>query len=297
MESNTAEVGEKRDRSHDQEDLGHSFGFKCNSFHTLVRSPEARTSGGGGGGGVGGVTMATTSAFPFTAVQWAELQRQALIYKHIIASVPVPYCLLIPFVNMYFIHAVYNLKHLNTMELEARRCHRTDGKKWRCSREAAPDRKYCDHHMRRTRPRSRKHAIETRKTTTAPPNLNFLSKSTDPKTKPTSNFREEITFNTIHQQQYKNKLMLNHTDLNRFCFPFPDESSICSRKENVDVFKTDGNVISSLSISTLLRLSVSCNTMEGSRSSIGGPLGEVLVSLSESSSSDSPSFAQSENVR
>nr|CAD1844274.1 unnamed protein product [Ananas comosus var. bracteatus] len=241
MESNTAEVGEKRDRSHDQEDLGHSFGFKCNSFHnTLVRSPGARTSGGGGGG-VGGVTMAMTSAFPFTAVQWAELQRQALIYKHIIASVPVPYYLLIPvsnleFVNMYFIYAVYNLKYLNTMELEPRRCHRTDGKKWRCSREAAPDRKYCDHHMRRTRPRSRKNAIEARKTTTTPPNLNFPSKSTDPNTKPTSNFREERTFNTIHQQQYKNKLKLNYTDLNRFCFPFPDESSICSRKENVDVF-------------------------------------------------------------
>nr|CAD1844260.1 unnamed protein product [Ananas comosus var. bracteatus] len=247
MESNTAEVGEKRDRSHDQEDLGHSFGFKCNSFHTLVRSPViagARTSGGGSGS-VGGVTMAMTSAFPFTAVQWAELQRQALIYKHIIASVPVPYYLLIPvsnleFANMYFIHAVYNLKYLNTMELEARRCHRTDGKKWRCSREAAPDRKYCDHHMRRTRPRSRKHIL-----------LPFPRR-------------------VKHLQ------------------PKGECRCVKDRWQRYIIFS---------SISTLLRLSVSCNTMEGSRSSIGGPLGEVLVSLSESSSSDSPSFVRSENVR
>lgn len=34
--------------------------------------------------------------FPFTTAQWQELQRQALIYKHIMASVPVPPHLLLP---------------------------------------------------------------------------------------------------------------------------------------------------------------------------------------------------------
>ena len=43
--------------------------------------------------------MAAASAalcFPFTAVQWKELERQAMIYKYMIASVPVPSDLLLP---------------------------------------------------------------------------------------------------------------------------------------------------------------------------------------------------------
>ena len=40
---------------------------------------------------------------------------------------------------------------------EPGRCRRTDGKKWRCSRDAHPDSKYCERHMIRRRYRSRKH--------------------------------------------------------------------------------------------------------------------------------------------
>jgi len=32
---------------------------------------------------------------------------------------------------------------------EPGRCRRTDGKKWRCSKEAYPDSKYCERHMHR----------------------------------------------------------------------------------------------------------------------------------------------------
>ncbi|XP_054790457.1 growth-regulating factor 1-like isoform X2 [Prosopis cineraria] len=39
---------------------------------------------------------------------------------------------------------------------EPGRCRRTDGKKWRCSRDVAPNHKYCERHMHRGRPRSRK---------------------------------------------------------------------------------------------------------------------------------------------
>lgn len=39
---------------------------------------------------------------------------------------------------------------------EPGRCRRTDGKKWRCSRDAHPDSKYCERHMIRRRYRSRK---------------------------------------------------------------------------------------------------------------------------------------------
>lgn len=42
-------------------------------------------------------------------------------------------------------------------DLEPWRCKRTDGKKWRCSRNVIPDQKYCERHTHKSRPRSRKH--------------------------------------------------------------------------------------------------------------------------------------------
>ena len=48
------------------------------------------------------------------------------------------------------------LEYKNGVDPEIGRCRRTDGKKWRCSREALPDQKYCDRHIHRGRQRSRK---------------------------------------------------------------------------------------------------------------------------------------------
>ncbi|KAJ6347713.1 hypothetical protein OIU76_004240 [Salix suchowensis] len=42
------------------------------------------------------------------------------------------------------------------IDSEPGRCRRTDGKKWRCSKDAHPDSKYCERHMNRSRNRSRK---------------------------------------------------------------------------------------------------------------------------------------------
>ncbi|KAK2995896.1 hypothetical protein RJ640_028304 [Escallonia rubra] len=53
--------------------------------------------------------------------------------------------------------SMYNLKSSNNNDPEPGRCKRTDGKKWRCSRDVAPHHKYCERHMHRGRPRSRKH--------------------------------------------------------------------------------------------------------------------------------------------
>lgn len=41
---------------------------------------------------------------------------------------------------------------------EPGRCRRTDGKKWRCSKQTHPESKYCERHMHRGKNRSRKHA-------------------------------------------------------------------------------------------------------------------------------------------
>ena len=50
----------------------------------------------------------------------------------------------------------FNLRLSSSTDPEPGRCRRTDGKKWRCSRDVAPNHKYCERHMHRGRPRSRK---------------------------------------------------------------------------------------------------------------------------------------------
>ncbi|EPS59588.1 hypothetical protein M569_15218, partial [Genlisea aurea] len=47
------------------------------------------------------------------------------------------------------------------------RCRRTDGKKWRCSRDVVAGQKYCERHMHRGRNRSRKHVENNPTSSTA----------------------------------------------------------------------------------------------------------------------------------
>lgn len=127
--------------------------------------------------------MAATLGFPFTAAQWKELERQAMIYKYMVASVPVPYQLLLPIIQNLptASHSpftvVSQLRYSSKQDLEPGRCKRTDGKKWRCSRDVAPNQKYCERHMHRGRPRSRKH-VELSKN---PTNKTLPSPSSNPR--------------------------------------------------------------------------------------------------------------------
>uniref|UniRef100_A0ACD6AK58 Uncharacterized protein n=1 Tax=Avena sativa TaxID=4498 RepID=A0ACD6AK58_AVESA len=125
----------------------------------------------GGGGGGGGRCL-------FTASQWRELEHQALIYKYMAAGSQVPHELVVPLRHhdnavdttpslascypppqpslgwgLYGMGAQYSRK---PEDPEPGRCRRTDGKKWRCSREAYGESKYCDRHMHRGKNRSRK---------------------------------------------------------------------------------------------------------------------------------------------
>ncbi|KAK4767707.1 hypothetical protein SAY87_002848 [Trapa incisa] len=104
----------------------------------------------------------------FTPSQWMELEHQALIYKYIMANVPVPANLLIPirkaFESTGFYYSTklfrpnygFHFGFSHRADLEPGRCRRTDGKKWRCSRDAVAEQKYCERHMNRGRHRSRK---------------------------------------------------------------------------------------------------------------------------------------------
>ncbi|KAJ4728527.1 Growth-regulating factor like [Melia azedarach] len=95
---------------------------------------------------------------PFTVSQWHELEHQALIFKYLKAGLSVPPDLLVPIrTSLHLLSSLgYCSYYGKKMDPEPGRCRRTDGKKWRCSKDAHPGSKYCERHMNRSRYRSRK---------------------------------------------------------------------------------------------------------------------------------------------
>ncbi|XP_031118724.1 growth-regulating factor 7-like [Ipomoea triloba] len=141
------------------------------SYHHQISVAFSRNSGYGGlnSGNMHGLVSGVRG--PFTPSQWMELEHQALIYKYITANVPIPPYLLNPIRKAFdsaalsaysglransFGWGAFHLGFSNTTDPEPGRCRRTDGKKWRCSRDAVADQKYCERHMNRGRHRSRK---------------------------------------------------------------------------------------------------------------------------------------------
>ncbi|XP_064936871.1 growth-regulating factor 1-like isoform X2 [Musa acuminata AAA Group] len=126
----------------------------------LKQSSESRMMMGGG------------SRYPFTASQWQELELQALVFKYMVSGIPVPSDLILCIRRSLFMDhqalpfipnpptigwGAYQLGDgRKPVDPEPGRCRRTDGKKWRCSKEAYPDSKYCERHMHRGKSRSRK---------------------------------------------------------------------------------------------------------------------------------------------
>ncbi|XP_071726733.1 growth-regulating factor 12-like [Rutidosis leptorrhynchoides] len=98
----------------------------------------------------------------FTFMQMEELKLQALIYKYMEAGLPVPSHLILPIWNSVLAslagsgcdRSLYD-NYKGTMEAEPGRCKRTDGKKWRCTKEVVSGHKYCERHLHRGRTRSR----------------------------------------------------------------------------------------------------------------------------------------------
>eukprot|EP00249_Psilotum_nudum_P020561 c27758_g1_i1 orf=880-1803(+) len=108
------------------------------------------------------------SQHPFTFSQLRELQHHALIFEYMMNGLNVPAELIIPIRNSVIglsgmgtgTHQLtnigwggYHLGFANNTDPEPGRCRRTDGKKWRCSRDVVPNQKYCERHMHRGRHR------------------------------------------------------------------------------------------------------------------------------------------------
>ncbi|KAJ0255265.1 Growth-regulating factor 4 [Hirschfeldia incana] len=124
----------------------------------------------------------------FSLAQWRELELQALIYRYMLAGASVPQELLLP-IKKSLLQSHLNFLHYpqqqnfpyhqpwhwgrGATDPEPGRCKRTDGKKWRCSRDVVGGHKYCDRHIHRGRNRSRK-PVETAKTTTTTAASSFV---------------------------------------------------------------------------------------------------------------------------
>ncbi|XP_017969716.1 PREDICTED: growth-regulating factor 1 isoform X2 [Theobroma cacao] len=145
-------------------------------FSYYQHTPSTYTRNAGYGSGSLNASMhgpLTGVRGPFTPSQWIELEHQALIYKYITANVPVPSNLLIALKKTLYPYGLssssagslppnslgwgsFHLGYASNTDPEPGRCRRTDGKKWRCSRDAVADQKYCERHINRGRHRSRK---------------------------------------------------------------------------------------------------------------------------------------------
>ncbi|KAK8663858.1 hypothetical protein V6N13_083663 [Hibiscus sabdariffa] len=144
------------------------------SYFQPTPSAYARNAGYGSGS----LNASMHEAFngfrgPLTPSQFTELQHQALIYKYITSNVAVPSNLIIPLKKSLYPYGFtsspagsllpnslgwssFHLGYSGSADPEPGRCRRTDGKKWRCSRDAVADQKYCERHINRGRHRSRK---------------------------------------------------------------------------------------------------------------------------------------------
>ncbi|GFP88116.1 growth-regulating factor 4 [Phtheirospermum japonicum] len=117
----------------------------------------------------------------FSTSQWQELELQALIFRHMIAGAVIPTELL-HLVKKSLINSPYYQYYPHYqpallqsgywgragMDPEPGRCRRTDGKKWRCSRDVVAGQKYCERHVHRGRNRSRKPVENTTSAAGAP---------------------------------------------------------------------------------------------------------------------------------
>ncbi|XP_058740789.1 growth-regulating factor 3 isoform X2 [Vicia villosa] len=150
----------------------------------------------------------------FSLSQWQELELQALIFRYMLVGASVPPELLQPIKKSllhsspYFLH--HPLQHYHptallqtgywgrgAMDPEPGRCRRTDGKKWRCSRDVVAGQKYCERHMHRGRNRSRK-PVELPTPTSAGAGGTSFNASSTISSQPLASSSIKSPFNILH---------------------------------------------------------------------------------------------------
>ncbi|KAL5728610.1 hypothetical protein ACHQM5_001677 [Ranunculus cassubicifolius] len=174
---------------------------------------------------------------PFTPTQWQELEHQALIFKYMAAGMPIPPDLIFPIKrsldssvsSRLFPHqpldwGCFPMGFGRKIDPEPGRCRRTDGKKWRCSKEAYPDSKYCERHMHRGRNRSRKPVeINTPTTTTTNPISSFSNRTPSSTITTASNNNNNSSYSSLSSQEHHHPYI--NTPTHTFLYPHSPKSN------------------------------------------------------------------------
>ncbi|XVF33469.1 hypothetical protein REPUB_Repub17cG0171100 [Reevesia pubescens] len=186
-----------------------------------------------------------------TAAQLHELQLQALIFKYMAGGIPVPVNLVIPiwksvassFGSAHGGGSIYEqypsfvgvgpqgFDYRNMMDPEPGRCRRTDGKKWRCSKNVIPYQKYCEQHMHRGCRLSRKPVEPSQ--TTLPDSTSTLSNNSNKVSENSENLSVPVVF------QYMNPSSCN----TRTSHEIPatsamDSNNVCSGRKFISTNAT-----------------------------------------------------------
>ncbi|XP_004510935.1 growth-regulating factor 9 [Cicer arietinum] len=147
----------------------------------------------------------------FTEAQRRELDYQVFIFNHFAYNLPISHCRFQFPTNMSECTRLGS-DYATMVDSEPQRCRRTDGKKWRCSKNTLPNQKYCERHMHRGRNRSRK-LVETAQ-------VNSCLTTTKPSSK-----------------SHENSLVIQHSDTFSYTpsrsFCVVNTSSDCNRSRNV----------------------------------------------------------------
>ncbi|KAF7843593.1 growth-regulating factor 5 [Senna tora] len=171
---------------------------------------------------------------PFTATQWQELEQQALIFKYMVSGTPIPPDLIYSVKRsldssssssrLFPLHPIgwgcLEMDYGRKVDPEPGRCRRTDGKKWRCSKEAYPDSKYCERHMHRGRNRSRK-PVEVSSTTTT---TNISANTTSQAISSYNNSRNPNTSSTTSSFPFSLLPSSMPSDSQPYSHPYQDSS-------------------------------------------------------------------------
>ncbi|XP_051114154.1 growth-regulating factor 4-like isoform X2 [Andrographis paniculata] len=257
----------------------------------------------------------------FSLSQWQELELQALIFRHMTAGGPVPPELLhlvkkslVDSQNSshYFPHQCYPHHYHSplvqsgywgraAMDPEPGRCRRTDGKKWRCSRDVVVGQKYCERHMHRGRNRSRKPVEPHASTASTYGGDSKSAANSSSVTRPSTASGDFLSFNNPSEGPFEaQKEAQPNNGMFRHFFDDWPKSVVDDEMETSLSISTPGNVSSDFSLKLgysngdeggsgrdkgPVGWGLGWETNLGPLPSMGGPLAEVLRSSTTSGSS------------
>ncbi|KAK9755993.1 hypothetical protein RND81_01G065400 [Saponaria officinalis] len=189
----------------------------------------------------------------FTGKQCEELEKQVLTFRYLMSGVAVPPALMSSVItssassnSSLFPHhqqhhlpigsSYFQVGYGRKIDPEPGRCKRTDGKKWRCSKEAHQDSKYCEKHMHRSKSKAKKqfNALNNNNIINISPTKTAITTTSSAAVKSYSPY-PAISYCPVSQCSYPNKFQPKSSTF----YPFMSTQSSSSSNVSMSV-RDDG---------------------------------------------------------